>query len=624
MTERKVDFLVQLPIFRDIPAAALGRLNGIASEFEFQRGAIIAYEGDVAENLYIVREGQLEAFILDANEQYIRQNSYAAGDYFDDKWLFEPGTHEATVRARKAGRLILIPHQAFLNFVKAYPTALNAIYPHLSVMGQDAIHHSRFQAYLSRGLRRRVGPTAEELESLLAEQEIGTADTSVAESFDEFVPNTERIRRYAKLQLLPEEVVYFEARRSTKIMSAQAAFNLTAAVILFLIPIILLGTSGITGTIMVITGIILGGIPLLNLLVRYVNWLNCYFFVTNKRIIKYENKVFRFRTNVEKIDIQKVQSVNTETPSLLMRWLNIGTATITTAAQSSVIYFDFIDRPYDVERAINTIRERNRALNESQHRETLRKSVENFFEVEPDVVQVQQEQRPITVQRGFLQRLSEMFVRSESNGAITYHKHPIALVRPMIFPLLTGALITVAAVVLYYFFQTIFFIPAVLGLIIILLLADGVWVIWIFEDWRNDTFQVTDRYIFDIDRMPFGLRESRKQAELSKIENVSAEQEGLLPSIFKFGNVSVETAGADSNIVFENVREPERIQNEIFARRERFRQRQASVDEERQRKDYTILIDLYYQAVQQGRIRRHQPLPDIDDNEEGEEDPLEL
>lgn len=624
MTERKVDFLVQLPIFRDIPAAALGRLNGIASEFEFQRGAIIAYEGDVAENLYIVREGQLEAFILDANEQYIRQNSYAAGDYFDDKWLFEPGTHEATVRARKAGRLILIPHQAFLNFVKAYPTALNAIYPHLSVMGQDAIHHSRFQAYLSRGLRRRVGPTAEELESLLAEQEIGTADTSVAESFDEFVPNTERIRRYAKLQLLPEEVVYFEARRSTKIMSAQAAFNLTAAVILFLIPIILLGTSGITGTIMVITGIILGGIPLLNLLVRYVNWLNCYFFVTNKRIIKYENKVFSFRTNVEKIDIQKVQSVNTETPSLLMRWLNIGTATITTAAQSSVIYFDFIDRPYDVERAINTIRERNRALNESQHRETLRKSVENFFEVEPDVVQVQQEQRPITVQRGFLQRLSEMFVRSESNGAITYHKHPIALVRPMIFPLLTGALITVAAVVLYYFFQTIFFIPAVLGLIIILLLADGVWVIWIFEDWRNDTFQVTDRYIFDIDRMPFGLRESRKQAELSKIENVSAEQEGLLPSIFKFGNVSVETAGADSNIVFENVREPERIQNEIFARRERFRQRQASVDEERQRKDYTILIDLYYQAVQQGRIRRHQPLPDIDDNEEGEEDPLEL
>ncbi|MCB0033693.1 MAG: cyclic nucleotide-binding domain-containing protein, partial [Anaerolineales bacterium] len=288
MTERKVDFLVQLPIFRDIPAAALGRLNGIASEFEFQRGAIIAYEGDVAENLYIVREGQLESFILDANEQYIRQNSYAAGDYFDDKWLFEPGTHEATVRARKAGRLILIPHQAFLNFVKSYPTALNAIYPHLSVMGQDAIHHSRFQAYLSRGLRRRVDPTVEELESLLAEQEIGTADTSVAESFDEFVPNTERIRRYAKLQLLPEEVVYFEARRSTKIMSAQAAFNLTAAVILFLIPIILLGTSGITGTIMVITGTILGGIPLLNLLVRYVNWLNCYFFVTNKRIIKYE------------------------------------------------------------------------------------------------------------------------------------------------------------------------------------------------------------------------------------------------------------------------------------------------------------------------------------------------
>ncbi|MCB0037502.1 MAG: PH domain-containing protein, partial [Anaerolineales bacterium] len=345
---------------------------------------------------------------------------------------------------------------------------------------------------------------------------------------------------------------------------------------------------------------------------------------TNKRIIKYENKVFRFRTNVEKIDIQKVQSVNTETPSLLMRWLNIGTATITTAAQSSVIYFDFIDRPYDVERAINTIRERNRALNESQHRETLRKSVENFFEVEPDVVQVQQEQRPITVQPGFLQRLSEMFVRSESNGAITYHKHPIALVRPMIFPLLTGALITVAAVVLYYFFQAIFFIPAVLGLIIILLLADGLWIIWIFEDWRNDTYQLTDRYIFDIDRMPFGLRESRKQAELSKIENVNAEQEGLLPSIFKFGNVSVETAGADSNIVFENVREPERIQNEIFARRERFRQRQASVDEERQRKDYTILIDLYYQAVQQGRIRRHQPLPEIDDLEEEDEGPLEL
>lgn len=620
--ERKIDFLVRLPLFQGVPTAAHALLNTIATEYEYPREAIIAHQGDVASQLYIVRAGQLEAFSRVGDSDYVKQATYMAGSWFDDRWLFEADIHPATVRARLAGRLIIIPAPQFLNFIKTYPSALNSMYPHLSVMAQDAITRSRFQGYLSAGVRRRVGPTAEQLATLAAERDETETAEPAAERFEPFTPNQEQVRRYAKFQLLPEELVYFETRRSWKTMSFRAAVSLVVGLFLFLIPIILLGTSGFTGTIMLVVGGISALIPLLNLGVTYLNWLNCYFLVTNKRLIRYENKILSFRTHVEKVDITKVQSVSTEKPGLIANWLNIGTAAITTASQSSVLYFDFIDRPQEVENSIKRISELNRTIDESQQRATLRRAVEGYFQVPPAYTPVNPP--PAPARQGRMSRLRELFVQREVAGSIIYHKHPFGLLRPLVYPSAVAGVLVLISIGLYYLMPTLFALPVVWGTLTLLGLGTLAWLAWLVEDWRNDTYQITDRYVFDIDRLPLGLRESRKQAELSKIENVRTEQLGFLASIFNFGNVHIETAGADSNLVFENVRTPEKIQNEIFARREALRQKLSRSEDDRKQHDYAMLIDLYYQAVEQGRIPRHQALPDLEREEDAPDDEAPL
>jgi uncharacterized membrane protein YdbT with pleckstrin-like domain len=144
------------------------------------------------------------------------------------------------------------------------------------------------------------------------------------------------------------------------------------------------------------------------------------------------------------------------------------------------------------------------------------------------------------------------------------------------------------------------------------------WFVWVFEDWRNDTFQVTDRYVVDIDRQPFGTGESRKQAELGNVQNVNADRPGLLNTIFNFGNVNIETAGASADIVFEMVVNPSRVQSDIFQRREKFAQGQRIREGQQRRKEYAVFIDAYQQATEQNRLpERRTPFPeDFDDFED--------
>jgi uncharacterized membrane protein YdbT with pleckstrin-like domain len=127
------------------------------------------------------------------------------------------------------------------------------------------------------------------------------------------------------------------------------------------------------------------------------------------------------------------------------------------------------------------------------------------------------------------------------------------------------------------------------------------------EDWRNDMFQLTDRLIIDIDRRPFGFGESRKQALLSNIQNVNAFTPGLIHTIFNYGNVEIETAGAESNLVFEDIPYPSVIQSDIFAQLENMLDEQRRRQRGTRHKEYALLLDVYKQTVEQDRIPDRTP-----------------
>jgi hypothetical protein len=116
--------------------------------------------------------------------------------------------------------------------------------------------------------------------------------------------------------------------------------------------------------------------------------------------------------------------------------------------------------------------------------------------------------------------------------------------------------------------------------------------------------------VVDIDRQPFGFGESRKQAELNNVQNISSDRPGLLPTIFNYGNVIIETAGATADIVFESVSNPNRVQSEVFKRRDQYRQLLRRREGEQRRKEYAVLLDVYQQAREQDLIPRRTPPPD--------------
>ena len=57
----KYEFLAELPIFANLSPAALDAVAHIAREYAFEDEAVIAYQRDIANRLYIVKEGRLFA-----------------------------------------------------------------------------------------------------------------------------------------------------------------------------------------------------------------------------------------------------------------------------------------------------------------------------------------------------------------------------------------------------------------------------------------------------------------------------------------------------------------------------------------------------------------------------------
>jgi len=85
---------------------------------------------------------------------------------------------------------------------------------------------------------------------------------------------------------------------------------------------------------------------------------------------------------------------------------------------------------------------------------------------------------------------------------------------------------------------------------------------WI--DYYFDVVIVTDRRIIDIHQRGLFSREI-DELDILHVEDVSARTKGILPTIFRYGNVYVQTAGAARNFLFESVPYPQKMCRQILA-----------------------------------------------------------
>lgn len=98
------------------------------------------------------------------------------------------------------------------------------------------------------------------------------------------------------------------------------------------------------------------------------------------------------------------------------------------------------------------------------------------------------------------------------------------------------------------------------------------WFVWYF-----DSLILTNQRVINIDqRRLFSRRVS--EASLSNIQDITYEIHGVVASIFSFGTVKVQTAGAESVIKINNVSHPGEVQEMILDARKRVKKDVSAAD----------------------------------------------
>ena len=106
--------------------------------------------------------------------------------------------------------------------------------------------------------------------------------------------------------------------------------------------------------------------------------------------------------------------------------------------------------------------------------------------------------------------------------------------------------------------------PLVWALVLLVLTAAPVGlIVWRVLDWENDHYILTSQRVVHIERVYF-LFESRHEASLNKIQDVTFAMPTMLHNLLNFGDVEIETAGTTGQIRFEAVPNPREVQTMIL------------------------------------------------------------
>ncbi len=84
-----------------------------------------------------------------------------------------------------------------------------------------------------------------------------------------------------------------------------------------------------------------------------------------------------------------------------------------------------------------------------------------------------------------------------------------------------------------------------------------------FIDYYLDVWIITSERIVDIQQRGLFSRVVSEQ-KLSRVQDVTSEVHGVMPTLFRYGNVHVQTAGAKERFFFDRVPDPEGVRDMII------------------------------------------------------------
>jgi membrane protein YdbS with pleckstrin-like domain len=429
----------------------------------------------------------------------------------------------------------------------------------------------------------------------------------------------------SKTPALPEEELPYKVRRHWIIPVSQI---LPLVLLMVLLAwLIVAGLSGGLGNLLLWGG----GVVLLLLafwaVYRAADWWNDTYEVTSKAVIHTEKHLFLSEEKYE-IPLQQIQNVNIFVP-IVGRWLDFGNVGIDTAAQTGQINFTTIPKPAYVQELIQKTSAQARSGLQIQRRESIRQQLEDHLFPErlkpsaPKSVLIQPEPEPEQATRvSRFRTLRGWFPRFEirEDDRIIWRKHWTNLVKR------TGIQFLVFLLTMYLLFSfALAYVTESLGLprvqlppvswvgfrgwlflvMLVLVIPAVLWFIYQYIDWRNDIYIITNNEVIDVERelapypFFFFFTETRRQASLANVQYVDLQIPNPIAMVLNYGDVIVQTAGAEGTLDFLWVGNPRRVHDEILRRLGIYQEKQREREFQERWGDMPQWLDTYQDIVGQ-------------------------
>ena len=311
------------------------------------------------------------------------------------------------------------------------------------------------------------------------------------------------------------------------------------------------------------------------------DYRNDYLVVTNQRVVQ-QDKVILINERRRAAPLNQIQNIDVFT-DFFGNFLKYGRLIIHTASTEGDIIFDFAPDPEsmrgEIMRQIQQRRTGYRAQGKMEIQNMLEARLGIKLSLPERVVRAGDNGDPTSTVwwLGWWVWLKSQWT-TESSGweekaQIIWHKHWAVLLTKIFTPILVIIFAVVLAVggfspgirQAFAVFDAIEITAALIGLVGLL------WAMWIFADWRNDTYELTDMSLIDVEKMPLALSANRRVAQLSEIQDIELDVPSPIHAILRFGNVKVRTAASQGLFTFDSVPDPQGVAEEIRRRMEAWR-----------------------------------------------------
>jgi len=156
-----IDTLLQTTVFGDLARERIAALLPAARTLCLARGQLAFAQGDIADALFVVAEGQLKQYTVGRDGDELIFTLALPGDLFGQVGVFDPsGRRSATAEAMVTSEVVRIEREPMLEFFTHNPLAMRRMFEHLGALARGVgqtllgVAHEEIRARVAQALLR--------------------------------------------------------------------------------------------------------------------------------------------------------------------------------------------------------------------------------------------------------------------------------------------------------------------------------------------------------------------------------------------------------------------------------------------------------------------------------------